>query len=67
MVSVTVHGPDDLPRALKRLQRRMVKEGVFIEMKKREFYRKPSEERKRKRLRAERYRRRENQRRQRPW
>ena len=42
-VSVTVKGPDDLEKALRLLKRKLKREGFFLELRKREFYRKPSE------------------------
>ena len=42
-VSVEVKGPDDLEKALRLLKRKLKREGFFVEMRKREFYRKPSE------------------------
>ena len=42
-VSVEVKGPDDLEKALRLLKRKLKREGFFVELRKREFYRKPSE------------------------
>ena len=42
-VSVIVKSPDDLEKALKLLKRKLKREGFFLELRKREFYRKPSE------------------------
>ena len=42
-VGVTVKGPDDLEKALRLLKRKLKREGFFVELRKREFYRKPSE------------------------
>ena len=42
-VSVNVKGPDDLEKALRLLKRKLKREGFFLELRKREFYRKPSE------------------------
>ena len=46
-LEVTVDG-DNLGRALSQLKRKMAAEGVFKEMKRRRFFEKPSEQRKRK-------------------
>ena len=48
---------DNVDRALRALKRKMANEGVYKELKKRKFYLKPSEHRKRKRREAERRRR----------
>ena len=48
---------DNVERAIRILKRKMADEGVFRELKKRRYYEKPSEARKRKRLEAERRRR----------
>ncbi len=48
---------DNVDRALRALKRKMANEGVYKELKKRKFYLKPSEQRKRKRREAERRRR----------
>ena len=48
---------DNVDRALRVLKRRMANEGVYKELKKRKFYLKPSEQRKRKQREAERRRR----------
>jgi small subunit ribosomal protein S21 len=55
-----------LDQALRVLKRKLAKEGVFKEWKKRAFYEKPSVRRKRKRTEAESRRRRERKRRRRP-
>lgn len=61
-MQVTVSG-NDVEKALKDLKRRLQKDGLFREIKKRSFYMKPSErmkqkqrEAKRKRLKAQRFR-----------
>jgi small subunit ribosomal protein S21 len=55
-LEVTVDG-DNVERAIKALKRKMANEGIYKEIKKRKFYMKPSEERKRKQREAERRRR----------
>lgn len=45
---------DDLEKALRNLKRKVVREGVFKELKKRRFHEKPSIKRKRKKLEASR-------------
>ena len=55
-MQVVVHG-NDMEGALRRLKRVLQHEGVFKELKKRRFYEKPSVKKKRKRLEAERKRR----------
>ena len=42
-VSVEVKEPQDLEKALRLLKRKLKREGFFVELRKREFYRKPSE------------------------
>jgi len=42
-VGVEVRGPNELEKALRLLKRKLKREGFFLEMRKREFYRKPSE------------------------
>jgi small subunit ribosomal protein S21 len=55
-----------LDQALRVLKRRLAKEGVFKEWRKRAFYEKPSVRRKRKRAEAQSRRRKEQKRRRRP-
>jgi small subunit ribosomal protein S21 len=55
-----------LDQALRALKRKLAKDGVFKELKKRAFYEKPSVRRKRKRTEAASRRRREQKRRRRP-
>ena len=43
VVSVEVKGPDHLEYALKLLKRKLKKENFYVELRKREFYQKPSE------------------------
>ncbi len=50
-VSVEVKGPDDLEKALRLLKRKLKREGFFLELRKREYYQKPSEIRKSKKRR----------------
>lgn len=52
-LEVRVDG-DNLNRAINQLKRKMANEGIYKELKKRRFYEKPSERRKRKRREAER-------------
>ena len=42
-VSVEVKGPDHLEYALKLLKRKLKKENFYVELRKKEFYQKPSE------------------------
>ena len=42
-VSVDVKGPDDLEKAMRLLKRKLKRDGFYVEMRKREFYKKPSE------------------------
>ena len=42
-VGVQVKGPDDLEKALRLLKRKLKREGFFLELRKREYFRKPSE------------------------
>ena len=42
-VSVEVKGPDQLEHALKLLKRKLKKENFYVELRKKEFYQKPSE------------------------
>ena len=42
-VSVEVRGPDHLEYALKLLKRKLKKENFYVELRKKEFYQKPSE------------------------
>jgi small subunit ribosomal protein S21 len=46
-LEIKIYG-NDIEKALKILKRQLQKEGLFKEMKKRSFYEKPSEKRKRK-------------------
>ena len=46
-MEIKIYG-NDIEKALKILKRQLQKEGLFKEMKKRSFYEKPSEKRKRK-------------------
>ncbi len=55
-LEVTVDG-DNIDRALKALKRKMANEGIYKELKKRKYYMKPSEDKKRKQREAERRRR----------
>ena len=43
VVSVEVKGPDHLEYALKLLKRKLKKENFYVELRKKEFYQKPSE------------------------
>ena len=42
-VSVSLQNNDDLEYALKLLKRKLKRDGFYVEMRKREFYKKPSE------------------------
>ena len=42
-VSVEVRGPDQLEYALKLLKRKLKKENLYVELRRKEFYQKPSE------------------------
>ena len=42
-VSVELRSPDDLEHALRLLKRKLKRDGFYVEMRKREFYKKPSE------------------------
>jgi small subunit ribosomal protein S21 len=61
IMEIRVEG--SLDQAMRALKRKLAKEGVFKEMKKRAFYEKPSVRRKRKRSEAQRRRRKEQRRR----
>jgi small subunit ribosomal protein S21 len=61
IMEIRVEG--SLDQAMRVLKRKLAKEGVFKEMKKRAFYEKPSVRRKRKRTEAQRRRRKEQRRR----
>jgi len=61
IMEIRVEG--SLDQAMRVLKRKLAKEGVFKEMKKRAFYEKPSVRRKRKRSEAQRRRRKEQRRR----
>ena len=55
-LQVTVQG-NDMEKAMKTLKRKLLQEGFFRELKRRNFYEKPSVKKKRKRLEAQRRRR----------
>jgi small subunit ribosomal protein S21 len=61
--SMEIRVEGSLDQAMRVLKRKLAKEGVFKEMKKRAFYEKPSVRRKRKRSEAQRRRRKEQRRR----
>ena len=42
-VSVELRSPDDLEHALRLLKRKLKKENFYVELRKKEFYQKPSE------------------------
>ena len=42
-VGVQVKGPDDLEKALRLLKRKLKRECFFLELRRREYYQKPSE------------------------
>ncbi len=50
-MSIQVYG-NDLERALKVLKRQLQKEGIFRDIKRKKYYEKPSEKKKRKRIEA---------------
>ncbi len=58
MVKVIVHENDDLERALRRFKRKMIRSGLFRDMKRKRYYEKPSEVKRRKARANERRRRR---------
>ncbi|UCC49793.1 MAG: 30S ribosomal protein S21 [Gemmatimonadota bacterium] len=58
MVSVVLSENDSVERALKKLRRKMIRAGLYREMRRRRYYEKPSETRRRKVKAAERRRRR---------
>jgi small subunit ribosomal protein S21 len=58
MVKVVLSEKDSLEWALKKLRRKMIRAGLFREMKRRRYYEKPSDTRRRKTKAAERRRRR---------
>ncbi|MEX0587397.1 MAG: 30S ribosomal protein S21 [Patescibacteria group bacterium] len=49
MAKVTLKPGESLEEALRRFNREVLKEGIMLEMRRREFYEKPSEIKKRKR------------------
>lgn len=49
MAKVTLKPGESLEEALRRFNREVLKEGILLEMRRREFYEKPSEVKKRKR------------------
>lgn len=62
MISIKIRGNEPFERAMKRFTRACQKSGIMAEVRKNEYYEKPSEERKRlkkealkKKLKAERY------------
>ncbi len=65
MVKVIVHENDDLERALRKFKRKMIRSGLFRDMKRKRYYEKPSEVKRRK-ARANERRRRRAQRARRP-
>ncbi len=58
MVKVIVHENDDLERALRKFKRKMIRSGLFRDMKRKRYYEKPSEAKRRKARANERRRRR---------
>ncbi len=52
MATVHVHDGESFDRALKRFKKLCEREGILTEVKRREFYEKPSEKRKRKAMAA---------------
>lgn len=65
MVKVIVSEHDDLERALRKFKRKMIRSGLFRDMKRKRYYEKPSEAKRRK-ARANERRRRRAQRARRP-
>ena len=61
MIEITV-GQNNLEKAMRVLKRKLIREGVFKELKARRFYEKPSERNKRKRKEAQKKRRKEQDR-----
>lgn len=61
MIEITV-GQNNLEKAMRVLKRKLIREGVFKELKSRRFYEKPSEKRKRKEKEAHKKRRKEQDR-----
>ena len=57
MASITVKNNEDINRAIKRFKRKVEKEGIMKELKRRRHYLKPSERKKEKRALAEKRRR----------
>jgi len=51
-VGVEVKGPDDLEKSLRLLKRKLKREGFFLELRRREYYQKPSEIKKSKKRRS---------------
>jgi small subunit ribosomal protein S21 len=60
MIEITVH--QNLEKAMRVLKRKLIREGVFKELKSRRFYEKPSERKKRKEKEATKKRRKEQDR-----
>lgn len=58
MIQVRVDRPEDLDKALKKLKRKMGKEGIMTALKNKRYYEKPSVVKRRKRAKAERRRKR---------
>lgn len=54
MAKVTVKPGESLEEALRRFNREVMKEGILLELRRREFYEKPSEFKKRKKSQKER-------------
>lgn len=54
MAEVKLGKDEPIDRALKKFKREVRKEGILMELKKREFYEKPSEKRKRREAKAKR-------------
>lgn len=57
MAQVTVRNGEDINRAIKRFKRKVEREGIMKEVKRRRYYLKPSEKKKEKRIAAEKRRR----------
>lgn len=54
MAEIKLGKDEPIDRALKKFKREVRKEGILLELKKREFYEKPSEKRKRREAKAKR-------------
>ena len=62
MAKVTVRKGEDINRAIRRFKRKVEREGIMRDIKKKRYYSKPSERKKEKRIAAEKRRRKMNKR-----